>query len=274
MDKKIKNVLITGGTRGLGLEYARHLAAKGYNVGITDISSNAGRVYNETSSIEELLEELSGNGGVPWFGAADLTDMAHVSAMLTAYLQKYGEIHGLVANAGGDIIGNDENAAGGKAENNTFMINDTDHDHIFRRNFDTCYNVLKAVVPIMKMQGFGKLITISSINAVFGVERETSYSIAKAGVIQLTRCLAKELRPDGINVNCVVPGPVKTGRFKATLKGRNAHDLESLHSEARLERVGMPSDISPVIEFLLSPAADFISGAILKVDGGLINQPM
>ena len=154
------------------------------------------------------------------------------------------------------------------------MISNVEHDNIFKRNFDTCYNVLKAVVPVMKTQGFGKLITISSINAAFGVERETSYSIAKAAVIQLTRCLARELRPNGINVNCVVPGPVKTGRFIMTLKGRNAHDLESLHSEARLARIGRPSDISPVIEFLLSPAADFVSGTILKVDGGLINQPL
>lgn len=274
MNKIVKNVLISGGSRGLGLEYARYLAAKGYNVGITDISRNACSVYDEVASVEQLLDELSAEGGVPWFEAADLTDPAQANVMLESYLRKYGEIHGVVTNAGGDISGADENAAGGKAENNTFMISSVEHERIFKRNFDTCYNLLKAVVPVMKAQGFGKIVTISSINAAFGVERETSYSIAKAGVIQLTRCLAKELRPNGINVNCLVPGPVKTGRFLATLKGRNAHDLESLHSEAGLERTGRPSDISPVIEFLLSPAADFVSGSILKVDGGLINQPL
>jgi NAD(P)-dependent dehydrogenase (short-subunit alcohol dehydrogenase family) len=274
MNKIVKNVLISGGSRGLGLEYARYLAAKGYNVGITDISRNACSVYDEVASVEQLLDELSAQGGVPWFEAADLTDPAQVMVMLESYLCKYGEIHGVVANAGGDISGADENAAGGKADNNTFMISNVEHDRIFKRNFDTTYNLLKAVVPVMKAQGFGKIVTVSSINAAFGVERETSYSIAKAGVIQLTRCLAKELRPNGINTNCVVPGPVKTGRFMATLKGRNAHDLESLQREARLERTGRPSDISPVVEFLLSPEADFISGAILKVDGGLINQPI
>ena len=86
----------------------------------------------------------------------------------------------------------------------------------------------------MKDQGFGKIITFSSLNSVIGVEKETAYAIAKAGVLHLTRCLAKELRKDGINVNCIIPGPVKTGRFMSTLKERNKHD-NSIMSTMRKE---------------------------------------
>jgi len=90
----------------------------------------------------------------------------------------------------------------------------------------------------------------------------------------LTRSVAKEFRKDGINVNCIMPGPVKTGRFMSTLRGRNEHDLDNIDSTSRLDRVANPSDISPVVEFLLSEASDFISGELIRVDGGLFPQPM
>ena len=133
---------------------------------------------------------------------------------------------------------------------------------------------MQKTLEIMKKQGFGKVVTVSSVNAVFGVEKETAYSVAKAGVLQLTRSLAKELRKDGINVNCIMPGPVKTRRFMSTLKGRNKHDLEKINSTSRLDRVANPVDIAPVVEFLFSDASDFISGELIRVDGGLFPQPM
>ena len=75
-------------------------------------------------------------------------------------------------------------------------------------------------------------------------------------------------------MKCIVPGPVKTGRFMATLKGRHAHDLEMLKDKSRLERVALPQDISPLVDFLISPGSDFISGSVIKIDGGLFNQAM
>ena len=128
------------------------------------------------------------------------------------------------------------------------------------------------MVPYLVNQGFGKVITVSSINAALGVEKETTYSVAKAAVLQLTRSLATEVRKNGINVNCIMPGPVRTERFKATLKGRNPHDLQHLETKTRLERIAEPEDVSPIVEFLLSPASDFISGEVIKIDGGLFNQ--
>ena len=273
-DQQIKNVLITGGSRGLGLEYARFLAARGYNIGITDISDGACGVYEEANSVEEVLAELTGFGVDAWYESADLTDPEQADRLVASFLDHFGEIHAVITNAGGDISGSDNDAAGGKAQDNSFFIEYQEFENIFNRNFTTCLNTLRSVAPHMKGQGFGKVVTVSSINAAFGVERETTYSVSKSAVLQLTRSLAKELRPDGVNVNCIMPGPVKTGRFMATLKGRNPHDLENLRDKSRLERVAQPQDISPVVEFLLSPASDFISGEVIKIDGALFNQPI
>ena len=274
MTYKNKNILITGGTRGLGLEYARYLAHQGYNIGITDISETACQVYGEVESVQDILSELNDCGVETWYESADLNDPNQTQEMVSSFIKKFGEIHAVVTSAGGDISGNDANAAGGKAENNTFFVAYDEYKNIFKRNFDTTINTLRSVVPYMKEKGFGKVVTVSSINAVFGVEKETSYSMAKSAILQLTRSLAAEVRKDGINVNCIVPGPVKTGRFMATLKGRHAHDLEMLKDKSRLERVALPQDISPLVDFLISPGSDFISGSVIKIDGGLFNQAM
>tara|TARA_Y100000816_G_C26097868_1_gene581298 strand:- start:1305 stop:2123 length:819 start_codon:yes stop_codon:yes gene_type:complete len=271
---KVKNILITGGTRGLGLEYAKYLSSKGYNIGLTDISEKACTIYGESKSLEFVLNGIRKNKVEAYFWAADLTKKEETERMVERFISKFGVIDGVITNAGGDIAGQGKNAEGGKADNNSFNIDKLEHENIFDRNYYTCFNTLKAIIPYMKNQGFGKVVTVSSVNAVFGVEKETAYSVAKAGVLQLTRSLAKELRKDGINVNCIMPGPVKTGRFMSTLKGRNKHDLEKINSTSKLDRVASPEDIAPVVEFLFSDASDFISGELIRVDGGLFPQPM
>lgn len=273
-NQRVKNVLITGGTRGLGLEYARFLASKGYNICLTDISKKACSVYSEIKSVDNILKELKSYGIKVFFESADLTDIYQTENMISYFIDKFENIDAVITNAGGDISGEDDAASGGKVKNNSFLVEYNEFNNIFNRNFFTCYNTLRSIVPHLKKLGYGKIITVSSINAAFGVTSETTYSVAKSAILQMTRSLAKELQSHGINVNCIMPGPVETGRFMSTLKGRNSHDLKNIKGKSRLERIAKPEDISPVVEFLISPASDFVSGQVIKIDGGLFNQPI
>ena len=169
----MKNILITGGTRGLGLEYAKYLSTKNYNIGLTDISENACKVYGEAKSVESILKDIRKNKVEAWFSPADLTNQDEADGIVEKFISKFGVINGLIANAGGDISGKDSNAAGGKATNNSFFIDFAEYQNIFNRNYYTCFNTLRTVIPAMKNQGFGKIITFSSLNSVIGVEKET-----------------------------------------------------------------------------------------------------
>lgn len=274
MQNKVQNILVTGATRGLGLEFSRYLARKGYNLFLTDISEKACQVYDEIENLDSLLEELRSYGITADFIASDLTNEESARAMFNQFVDKYGTVDAVVANAGGDISGNDSDASGGKAPNNSIKIPFDEHENIFKRNYYTSLNTLRACEDYFRKKGFGKIVTLSSVNSSVGVEKETSYAVAKAAVLHLTRCLAAELRADGVNVNCLMLGPTKTGRFLSTLKGRNPHDLKALEGTGRLTRVGEPKDVSPVLDFLLSEGSDFISGQVIRVDGGLFTQPV
>ena len=268
------NILITGATRGLGLCYARYLSKKGFNIALTDISDKACRVYNEANSVAEILDELQGNGIKAFFCECDLSDEKSAKDMVGNVESNFGPIYGLVANAGGDIVGDDILASGGKAEKNSFFINYNDFEAIYKRNFYTCLHTLRAVVPNMIARKNGKIVTVSSVVAGLGVNKETTYAVAKASIIHLTRCLASEVRPWDINVNCIAPGGTASGRFLSTIQDRSGHDVERMDCSGRLERVATPDDIAPVISFLLSPASDFISGQVIRVDGGQFISPI
>ena len=131
----IKNILITGGTRGLGLEYAKYLAKKGYNIGITDISKEACTIYEEAESLDSIINDLEKNNIQAWFYPADLTNQEETKTMVKKFISKFGVINGLITNAGGDIAGRGKNAEGGKAENNSFFIDKLEHENIFDRNY-------------------------------------------------------------------------------------------------------------------------------------------
>lgn len=267
-------LLVTGGTRGLGLACARHMAVAGWNIALADISDKAVRVYGEAESVEKVLAELAASSTKVRFYPADLSDECQAETMVQAVEQDFGQIDGLVTMAGGDTCGTDAAAAGGKPPNNTAFLAHDDFLVIFNRNFLTCTFTCRAVAPGMQKRGKGKIVTVASVAAGFGVTRETSYAVAKAAVAHFTRCLATELRPAGVNVNCIAPGATNTGRFRATLKDRAPEDLIRLKGQSRLERLAEPDDVCRVIEFFLSPASDFISGQVLRIDGGQFTGPI
>lgn len=274
MNKKSSTVLITGSTRGLGLAYARHLSKSGYDIALTDIGEKACQVYNELESVGDLITELERNGSKVGFQTCDLTNLDETLQMVDSFLSEFDSIDGLVANAGGDVKGHDRRASGGKPENNSFFIEYDDHETIFRRNYYSCLHTLRAVIPVMINQGKGKVVTVASVSAGHGVISETVYSTAKAAIIHLTRSVAAEVRDKGINVNCIAPGASTSGRFLATLNDRGESDLQRLEASSTLESPARPEDVAPVVEFLLSSASDFISGQVIRIDGGQFTSPI
>jgi len=274
--KNNKNIIITGGTRGLGLSHAFYLADKGYNLALIDISKNACKVYNEIKDIDELINKLSINGTQHKFYKCDLTKLNDTNTIFKKIINDFSTIRGCVLSVGGDIVGNDKNASGGKANINNYEISEEDHDAVFDRNYKTTLNSIKSIIPHFKKNEYGKIITTSSVSANYGVVKETAYSIAKAALVQLTRSVAVEMRPFNINVNCIAPGATLTGRFKNTLNNRSKEDIEKLNdtSSSILNKPALPEYISSVVNFLLSEEAKYISGQVIRIDGGQFTSPI
>ncbi len=272
--KNNKNIIITGSTRGLGLVHAKYLSKSGYNIALVDISRNACSVYKEAESTDSILNELN-NYNISKFYECDLTDLKKTKKTFKTILNDFGSIYGAVLNAGGDIKGRDKDAKGGKANNNSIMIEIDDHDSIFDRNYRTCLNSIKAIIPILIKQNYGKIITTSSVSAGYGAKKETTYSTAKAAVMQLSRSAAVEFRDHNICINCIAPGATLTGRFKETIKNRTKEDIEKIKGGGSfLTKIANPLYISFLVEFLLSKKSDYISGQVIRVDGGQFASPI
>ena len=262
--------LIVGGGSGIGKEIAIALCKNGADVVIT------GRNEDKLNSVKKKIDILG--KGLCYSISSDVRSEESVKGLMSAVSDIFsGKLNILVNSAGTNIRAPIED------------VSLKDFQEVIDVNLTGTFLTTKLAHPLLAAADYGRVINLasifstvtfphrlsySSINAVFGVEKETSYSMAKSAILQLTRSLAAEVRKDGINVNCIVPGPVKTGRFMATLKGRHAHDLEMLKDKSRLERVALPQDISPLVDFLISPGSDFISGSVIKIDGGLFNQAM
>jgi 3-oxoacyl-[acyl-carrier protein] reductase len=271
------NILITGATRGLGKAFAERMAKLGHNIVLSDISDNAANVFNEIESGHSLVDALRQLTKKVELIEADLTNYDASKTMLHQAWESLGHIDVIIANAGGDIVSDDKgysDAAGSKPPVNNSQMPPAHHEQVYQRNYLTCWNTVTPLIPMMAERGFGKIVTVSSVNASFGMPTETAYSAAKAAIVQLTRSLASERREDGISANCLMLGPVRTGRFQATIKNRSKHDLEAFNATGRLTRIAETEDAANVMEFLVGPKSDYISGQVIRVDGGKFPQPV
>lgn len=250
--RKIKTVLITGASRGIGRETARQFALAGYNVAIH---------YNRNEdAAQALYEELVAEESMPdmryrlLLVQADVADRAQVREMISQIHETLGPIDILVNNAG-------------IAQQKLFSdITDEDWNRMFDVNMKGMFHCTQEVLSDMIRQQSGKIVNVSSIWGIAGASCEVHYSAAKAAVIGFTKALAKELGPSGIQVNCVAPGVVQT-EMNAHLTG---DVLEELKEETPLGTLGTPKQIADAILFFASDKADFITGQILSPNGGIV----
>ena len=255
-----KVALVTGSTRGMGRAIARRLLLAGADVMLHDIDAEQASRFGEASATEDVIAEMESLGRRCGVAYGDLTRRDHADAIIAATLAKFGRIDILVNNAGGDI-----GASGNKPDPNDCVgIPDADIDVIMDRNLRSVMNMSRAVAPHMMERGDGSIVSISSLAGMQSVPQGSIYAVAKAGVIHWTRCLSAQLRPYGVNVNCVAPGEMRTARFLAT---RHVSE-ERLNEQGRLTRLGDPDDVAKAVLFFASDLAAFVSGQTIVVNGG------
>lgn len=262
-----KNAWVTGSSRGIGREIADHLAELGANVAVTGTSRTSSRAFDEAESLDAVAETIANEHGVktvPVWG--DLTKEDVVHGLAEQVRAAFGSIDILVCCAGGDIgAAGVLGAMGGKPPgNNAIDISVKDARTVLERNLMTCILCCREVAPEMRERREGWIVNIGSIAGLTGGEDQAMYRTAKAAVHEYTRCLAAALRPYNVHVNAVAPGSTVTPRFLASRPPEEAR----MDKEGDLTRYGWPLDMAHAVAFLCSMSASYISGQVLRVDGG------
>lgn len=256
-----KTALVTGAGRGLGRAFAERLAALGCAVGIHGMREQGPAEYGEGTTLTETAREVGTRFGVRTARLlGDLTKTADVERIVATTNAELGPVDILVHNAGGDIA-----AAGGKPNpNDAVFIKEEDIRAVLDRNLMSTILICRAVAPGMMERKWGRIVTISSIAAFRGFANQAMYSTAKAAVVEYTRCLAMQLREYNVNVNSLAPGDTRTGRYLGT---RHV-DEARLATEGTLDRVALVDEVARVVDFFAGPLGEFVSGQVLRVDGG------
>ena len=256
-----KVAFVTGSGRGLGHAIATRLAEQGAAVAIHDLSWDAPARYGEAANLGEVAAALAKIGTRCAAVVGDIGDPQAVRSMAAKVRDELGPVDILVNCAGGDI-----GASGNKPNpNNALDISYEDIQALVNSNLIGTMLMCQAICPPMVERGAGVVVNIGSGAAHFGTSPEVVYSTLKAAVVHYTRCLAYELRPHGVRVNVVSPGPTKTARFLATRKT----DPAMMSPGKSLVRYAEPEEIADVVAFLAGPGARFIHGQVIRVAGGM-----
>lgn len=241
----MKTVLITGASRGIGAAMAGEFARAGYAVAINYCrSENAAR---------ELAAGLAREGCVAACYRADVADSAQVQSMVRAAEQDLGSIAVLVNNAG--IV----------RDGLAMRMSSEDFRAVLDVNLTGAFHMIRACLPLFIRRRAGSIVNITSVSGMMGNPGQANYASSKAGLIGLTKTIAREVASRGITVNAVAPGFIQTDMTA----GMNEAALQKGLAAVPMGRIGKPEDVANAVSFLASDAASYITGCVLKVDGGM-----
>jgi NAD(P)-dependent dehydrogenase (short-subunit alcohol dehydrogenase family) len=233
-DPTPRTVLVTGGSRGIGLAVARSFAEAGHRVAATHSSS-----------------PLEAEGILPV--RCDVTDPDQLDAAVAAVTEALGSVEVLVSNAGitrdGLLV----------------RMADADFTDVVETNLTAAWRLAKRVVPAMMKARFGRLVFVSSVGAFLGAPGQSNYAASKAGLVGLARSIAREYGGRGITANVVAPGPIDTDMLRALDEDKRA----ALAAQVPVGRIGQADEVAAAVRYLASDAAGFVTGALLPVDGGM-----
>jgi 3-oxoacyl-[acyl-carrier protein] reductase len=244
VDLEGKVAIVTGGTRGIGRAITLDLAANGADVALN---------YRESADLAtELVEIIRNQGRRALAVRADVSSFEDAQMLVKKVLDELGRVDILVNNAGLN------------RDSVVWKMTEEQWDRVIDVDLKGTFNYTRAVTPLFREQGSGKIVNITSINGLRGKFGQTNYSAAKAGVIGFSKACARELGRSNVNVNAVAPGLIET----EMVKGAPESVREMALAEIVLGRLGLPEEVAHVVTFLCTEKARHITGQVIQVDGG------
>ena len=241
-----KTALVTGGARGIGAAICRKLASLGADIAIVDLT-----VTEQAKTLETELAAAYGVKAKAY--ACNVRDAEQCKAVVKQVLADLGNVTILVNNAG---ITRDALILGMK---------EADFDAVVNTNLKGTFNMTQACVRTFMKQRYGKIINLGSVSGLLGTAGQANYAASKAGVMALTKVTARELASRGVTCNAIAPGFIATDMTKAISDEATENYLKSIPAG----RAGQPEDVANLAAFLASPESDYITGTVIRIDGGL-----
>jgi 3-oxoacyl-[acyl-carrier protein] reductase len=237
--------VVTGGARGIGKAIARKLAADGVQIVISDVMADAA---------EAAAKEMETLGVRALAVAADVSKSGDVETLIRKTVQEFGAVDFLVNNAGVT------------RDNLSIRMSEAEWDLVLGVNLKGTFLCSQAAAREMIKRRFGRIVNIASVSGIMGTAGQANYASSKAGIIALTKSMARELGSRNITVNAVAPGFIlteMTDKLPDSVK-------EAYVAQIPLKRAGTPEDVAEAVRFLISPSAQYITGTVLNVSGGLL----
>jgi 3-oxoacyl-[acyl-carrier protein] reductase len=237
-------ILVTGSSRGIGRAIALRLAQAGYQLVV--------HCNTAVASAQAVVADIVAMGSSARLLQFDVANRQQTAEVLLADIQTHGPYYGVVCNAG-------------LARDNVFPAMTGDEwDTVIHTNLDAFYNVLNPVVmPMVRARQPGRIVTLASVSGLIGNRGQTNYSAAKAGIMAASKALAVELAKRNITVNCVAPGLIDTDMLPLELAQQALDAIP-------MRRLGQPDEVAALVEFLISPAAAYITRQVISVNGGMV----